>query len=518
MSTFDSLTLAFEDWFDTALCDLPENLRQRVKKEFPPVPWDDLAADQRRSGALQRDYQHDPATEEDRKFWWDFFQRVDSLKEQIAQWEVVATPTAGELALKEARLKALRQELARMDTQKRQDRGDYYPTRNTRDGERQTSPGLPIQYVAYPKAMNQLAKRLGAMPAELAAWVWIGPNDGGISAYMNANELDPPPRFFYATGSDSQDYIAPLMACWFRADDIEQFEPADRYIIGTALIERWSAQPGLHVVAFIQAKIAESRLLDIHPIYGGTRGTFSENSDLPPLESGLFALSQVEQIEAEDFDVVVECGEPATTFSQSTDVKAEDDPSGANQVATVGPCAAFLAMENLVANELNIAFVGDQSESGLGANNMLEITVRKETRRIALAELGLVDRRQGTLNSQGVILLGMAQKKKLTHSVKNAAKVKRLRDVFRQYFGVNGDPFERYRKGAGWVPHFKITDKRGAADERAKREAERRTDSYEELIERGDNFTAPDQSQEHFDDEDDAASAWLKDNDPDAPA
>lgn len=301
MSTFDSLTLAFEDWFATALCDLPDNLRQRVKKEFPPVPWDDLAADQRRSGALQMDYQHDPATEEERKYWWDFFQRIDNLKEQLAQWEVVATPTAGELALRETRLIELQQELARMDTQKRQARGDYYPTLSTRDCERQTSPGLPIQYVAYPKAMNQLAKRLGATPEELAAWVWIGPKDGGIAAYMNANELAPPPRFFYATGGDSKDYIAPLMACWFHADDIAQFEPADRYIVGAALIERWSALLGLHAVAFIQAKIVESRLLDIHPIYLGTRGAFSEDSDLPPLESGLFPLSQVEQIEAEDF-------------------------------------------------------------------------------------------------------------------------------------------------------------------------------------------------------------------------
>ena len=53
-------------------------------------------------------------------------------------------------------------------------------------------------------------------------------------------------------------------------------------------------------VAFIHAKIAESRLLDIHPIYGGTRGT-SNNQDLPPLETGLFPMAHVLQIEAEDF-------------------------------------------------------------------------------------------------------------------------------------------------------------------------------------------------------------------------
>ncbi|MBP9058783.1 MAG: hypothetical protein KBF98_00545, partial [Rhodoferax sp.] len=129
MGDFDSLTWAFEDWFDTPLCDLPDALRHRVVQEFFPMPWDTLSADQRRSVALQLDYQHDPATEQDQKFWWDFFERVDNLKKQRAEWEVVATPTAAELALKEARLAELKLELAHMDAQARLARGDYYPER-----------------------------------------------------------------------------------------------------------------------------------------------------------------------------------------------------------------------------------------------------------------------------------------------------------------------------------------------------------------------------------------------------
>lgn len=304
MSTFDALTFALEDWFDTPLRDLPDAARQRVEQEFFPMPWDNLSADQRRSVALQLDYQHDPATEHDQKFWWDFFERVDSLKKQLAEWEVVTTPTATELALKETRLAELKQELSRMDAQKRLARGDYYPERKpglTKDGAPLAELAPANLYVAYPKAMRQLTARLDATPEELAAWTWLGPKDGGIAAYVNANELYPPPRFFYATGGDSHDYIAPLMACWFKVDDIDQFEPADRYITGAALIERWGQRPGLHALAFIQAKIAESRLLDIHPIFGGTRGTFSEHSDWPPLESGLFPLAHIVQIEVEDF-------------------------------------------------------------------------------------------------------------------------------------------------------------------------------------------------------------------------
>lgn len=163
---------------------------------------------------------------------------------------------------------------------------------------------MEIKYIAYPKAMILLADRLEATQEELAAWVWMGPQDGGLAAYLNANELDPPPRFYYINNGNDCDYLSPLMACWFLADDITQFEPADRYITGKTLIERWNGQPNIQAEPFICDKIAESRLLDLHPFYGGTQGGFPKNVTYPPLESGLFVLSHVEKIEAEDFVIV----------------------------------------------------------------------------------------------------------------------------------------------------------------------------------------------------------------------
>ena len=77
------------------------------------MPWDQLSAEQRRTVALQLDYQHDPAAEANRQFWWDHHHHQVDLKAQIAQWQAAAAPTAGELALRETRLKELRQELAR---------------------------------------------------------------------------------------------------------------------------------------------------------------------------------------------------------------------------------------------------------------------------------------------------------------------------------------------------------------------------------------------------------------------
>ena len=92
----------------------------------------------------------------------------------------------------------------------------------------------------------------------------------------------------------------------------------------------------------------------------------------------------------------------------------------------------------------------------------------------------------------------------------------------RKHLGISDDPFDPYRKGAGWMPRFKIFDKRGAADKRAKREAGRTTVSLEELTEQGTQFGDTNQTHEFFDTEsdteNDAAAVWLNDNDPAAPA
>ena len=303
MSSFDSLTWALEVWFDKPACDLPDPLRQRVTQEFPPVPWDLLSTDQRRSVALQLDYQNDPAMEKDRQEWWGFFQRMDALKAQIDQWDVVAALGAGELALKEEKLAALRSQLDSMERRARQTRGAYYPEQKLPIAKEETpltKPAIALRYIPYPKAMHQLTTRLGATPEELAAWLYMGPKDGGIAAYLNANELDSPPRFCFELGGDF-DYVSPLMACWFVEEEIVNFEPTDRYMTGTALIERWSKKPDLQALAFIVAKVKESRLVDMHPMYGLTTGTVSPEDDFPPLTSALFVLSHIEQIEAADF-------------------------------------------------------------------------------------------------------------------------------------------------------------------------------------------------------------------------
>ena len=476
------------------------------------MSWDHLSADQRKSVAWQWDYQHNPAAEPSKEFWWDFYQSKIALNEKIAKWKSVPIKDASDLAKQEARLAELEQELARMEQQELLVRANYHPpTKQARDAPDGNSP-TPfhlVRFIAYPKAIKQLTERLGSTPFDLAAWVWLGPKAGGLVSFVSVNEIDPPRIFHFAAGGIDFDYLSPMMACWFREDDIANFTPTESYITGSALIERWGQRSEIQPEAFVQAKITESRLQEIHPIYGATQGTFPGNTIYPPLASGLFALSQVKKIEVEDFGederTTVKCRAISPLAIEQVK-QLEVDTSG--RVFDV-----FRAMANLNAGELTFSFVGEKSESGLGANNMVEISARQETRRVALAAFDLVDRRRGSLNGQGAILLGMAGKKKLTYTGANAAKMKRLRDVFRAHLSIVGDPFEPYRKGSGWVPRFTVADKRGMADERAKREAESRTDSLEQINERGDRFASNGLTEHPFDADNDDADKWLKNHD-----
>jgi hypothetical protein len=229
--------------------------------------------------------------------------REDDLKRQIEHWAGVQTPTASDLALKESRLTELRQQLSRMNQQRQVARGDYYPAKPSSDAKKSVSlddPNFP--YIAYPKARTRLSRDLGATPEEIAAWLFCGPNEGGIAAYLNANELDPPRRFHFPVGTDSFDYLQYLTRCWFKKDDLAAFAPSERFITGEVLLKRWGATLRSHAEAFVMAKIAESRLMECHPLYGLTRASCPENIDFPPLESGLFAVSQIEDIESVDFD------------------------------------------------------------------------------------------------------------------------------------------------------------------------------------------------------------------------
>jgi hypothetical protein len=302
---FESLSSALEGWFEADLVALPGPLQERVRQGFSPLVWEQLTPNQRRSVAAQWDCQFDPALEPERQRAWDLVCEVSELEGQVQRWESVLAPTAKDLEIKEAKLVELRRALDRVEARLRGGTGKAPAAAARRNSESMT-PEQGVRYLAYPAALTQLRARLNATPEELAAWIYAGPQENGLAAYLNANELDPPPRFYFpdaglvSTG-EGHDYLAPMMGCWFRADEIEAFQPSERYVVGRDLISRWEKFPGIDARAYIRAKIQESRLLDAHPIYGGTRGTFPEEIDFPPMELGLHRVSDIQAIEAEDF-------------------------------------------------------------------------------------------------------------------------------------------------------------------------------------------------------------------------
>ena len=200
-------------------------------------------------------------------------------------------------------------------------------------------------------------------------------------------------------------------------------------------------------------------------------------------------------------------------FGEAQSDQSSPDQQHATQNPSKDPCSAFRSMKNLTADEISITFVGDKNEYGIGANNLLDISARTTTKSVALAEIGLINKHSGHLNDQCAILLGMAQKINLPYSVANGKKISRLRGIFRSHLNCTDDPFDPYRKAVGWNPRFKISDNRGAADLRAKREAERRTSSLEQLQEKGTQFAQDDQTQSF---EGDDADEWIKLRDPDS--
>ena len=167
----------------------------------------------------------------------------------------------------------------------------------------ETKEDSTVTYISCENALAILVAKWQATKEELAAWVFLGPEQGGLAAFLDAYQITPPRQFFYPYCAGCEDYLWPLSLWWFRQNDIEQFVPADRYITGASLIERWSTLKSSHPEDYIIARVRESRLVDMHPTFGGTRATFNDplpGLSYPPVESGLFSIKQIEALEVEE--------------------------------------------------------------------------------------------------------------------------------------------------------------------------------------------------------------------------
>jgi hypothetical protein len=127
------------------------------------------------------------------------------------------------------------------------------------------------------------------------------------------------------------------------------------------------------------------------------------------------------------------------------------------------PFEALKSISSLHPDDLTIIFA---------SNDRLRITAKGKNSQEMLANVGLINNKTGEPNMQGNALLEIARKGKLPRNAANDKKISRLRnDFFKKYLGITIDPFHPANNTTGWKPLFKVEDKRGAADERAKRDA-----------------------------------------------
>src|ERR1700687_5359475 len=88
----------------------------------------------------------------------------------------------------------------------------------------------PDGFISYLRACEHLTDTLSATPDEIAMWIWLGPNQGGLAAYDNLARPGGPSRFHYVYELHGFDYLSPLQGCYFRSDEVQKFHPDKRFM------------------------------------------------------------------------------------------------------------------------------------------------------------------------------------------------------------------------------------------------------------------------------------------------
>lgn len=130
---------------------------------------------------IERQYaeQQDPATRAERAYWWELLTRIDAKKAEIKKWESATAPTPSEMEKQDAKLLALRGELAALEAQYT----EPYPAPDQQADETLqvcTLPpeplpideqvALPVAIDVEPKKAKNVKRWTPAKLAELAAY------------------------------------------------------------------------------------------------------------------------------------------------------------------------------------------------------------------------------------------------------------------------------------------------------------------------------------------------------------
>lgn len=292
---FNSLFVALEPWFESLLDDIPEDVRARIEREFFPGWWDELEPVQRREAIRQLDAQHDPDAEMEGIYWFDLFNQIRDLKKQMETWSTAPASGVEELDRKELRLRELEEELRVLEARARVGKKFYSAPSNRFEVISWD------QFISFPMAMSILKDRLGATVDEIAIWARFGSRKGGIDAFKKQDQEFPPSRFFFHPELSHQ-YLNHLTGCWFIKEEINTFDPEERFITGAELVRRWQGKLGDGCRSFIADKIKELRLIDLHPVKGGTQASEPDDPELPTLEEGIFPLDLIQEVEEQQLN------------------------------------------------------------------------------------------------------------------------------------------------------------------------------------------------------------------------
>lgn len=292
MPNFESLEKRLDGWFSKSFDELPGLLKRIVIPKFQPFGWDNLDPDQRRSLAIQSDYQNDPAKAAHQEYWFNFVVLKQELESQLRGWEAVAAPTAQELSEKERRIAQLRQEIGhRNRLESLLMRRDFPRLVSIDSGGGKSL--APEKLISMPIALHSLAERLGSSKEEIAAWVYLSEVEGGLSAYKEHRYKGEFQRFYFSPELD-HDYVGAIANCWFDECEIESFEPVNRYLSGAACVKVLEDDSERDWKVILADLIKSGVIADLHPIVGVTRASSPVDMNLPEFETSLLCVSQVE--------------------------------------------------------------------------------------------------------------------------------------------------------------------------------------------------------------------------------
>lgn len=291
---FVPLSLDLANYFNCEMVDLPVRLKERVLVAFKLFHWDKCTVEQRKSRAKTYDEQNDPGWAVHQQFWLDITNSLHEIQHKRNEWSKVAATTASDKQIQIEKISELdkreshvRQTMARLE----QRTYPRYQNKNVAIEEHEDD-----NWLSLVAAERLLKGRLGASLPEIAAWVELGPDNGGLKAYTESNELE----FFYFTPDMGDDYLGALHTCRFRENDVLDFSPQERYLSGSELLDCIRTELDDNTRAYMIAQISNNVLLDIHPSMGVTDAGIFSHSGFPSLEEGLFLASQIKALNVRD--------------------------------------------------------------------------------------------------------------------------------------------------------------------------------------------------------------------------